>query len=202
MTCAMKLALALTGLGCALSLACDLGRVDQGRAVAYDKETGVITVVQEACGTAAPGCAGTAPQYALPAVQIKVPRNPNEMGPAPETGRLLLLDTQQRQAVLFDPASASLRTVAYRPLHDESGVFGDDPRVAKTAFPAIDREKKTITLYFVHERRLITFTVADDLLALPDAAWKTGDEVRYYYKQPGQALRLMNVTKTDVRKGG
>ena len=193
----MKLALALTCIGCGLSLACDFGRVGQGRAVAYDKENGVITVVQESAGTPGGGV-----KYVLPVVQIKVPRDPKEMGPSPNTGRLLLLDTQQQRAVVFDPASAALKTIAYRPLHDETGVFGDDPRVAKTTFPAIDREKKTITLYFAQERRLVTFTVAEDLLALPDDTWKAGDEVRYYYKQPGQALRLMNVTRTDVRKGG
>jgi len=30
--------------------------------------------------------------------------------------------------------------------------------------------------------------------------WRTGDVVRYYYKTPGQALRLMNVTATDLSK--
>jgi hypothetical protein len=37
---------------------------------------------------------------------------------------------------------------------------------------------------------------------MPDDTWKIGDEVRYYYKDPAQALRLMNVTRTDLNKGG
>jgi hypothetical protein len=191
----MKRMMPLAGLACGLSLACNFGRVGQGRAVAYDKQQGVVTVVQQAPATQA-----AKSPYVLPAVKIKIPGNPDEMGPAPATGKLLLLETQARQVVVFDPASDSLKTITFNPVKEETGVFADDPRVAKA--PVIDREKKTITLYSAPERKLVTFTVADEYLGLPDDTWKAGDEVRYYYKQPGQALRMMNVTRTDVRKGG
>ncbi len=46
-----------------------------------------------------------------------------------------------------------------------------------------------------------TFEVQESYRALPAGTWKFGDEIRYYYKDPGQALRLMNVTKTDLTKG-
>jgi hypothetical protein len=193
----MKLKMAVAGWACVLSLACNLGRVGQGRAVAYDKQQGIVTVVQLA-SEAQPG----KPRYVLPAVKIKIPPNPSEMGPAPATGKLLLLETQARQVVVFDPASGSLQTISFNPVKEETGVLADDPRVAGRMTPLIDRQRKTITLYAAPERKLVTFTVADEYLGLPDDTWKAGDEVRYYYKQPGQALRMMNVTRTDVRKGG
>ena len=68
-------------------------------------------------------------------------------------------------------------------------------------FPVIDRPNKAITVYVPEEKKLVKFTVQDEYLALPDDIWKLGDEIRYYYKQPGQALRMMNVTTTDVTKG-
>jgi hypothetical protein len=33
---------------------------------------------------------------------------------------------------------------------------------------------------------------------MPADTWRAGDVVRYYYKDPAQALRLMNVTRTDL----
>src|SRR5512144_2336480 len=97
----MKPVLILACLGWVCSLACSFGRVDQGRAVAYDKERGVVTVIIQAVG---PHAAAT--PYVLPAVQVRIPRDPKEMGPAPETGRLLLLDTKSRCVIVFDPDSA------------------------------------------------------------------------------------------------
>jgi hypothetical protein len=44
--------------------------------------------------------------------------------------------------------------------------------------------------------------VPDEIFGLPADCWRTGDEVRYYYKDPGQALRMMNITKTDIHKTG
>jgi len=64
----------------------------------------------------------------------------------------------------------------------------------------VDRVRKTITLYVPKDRSVITFAASDDLLAMPAGTWRAGDVVRYYYKDPGQALRLMNVTKTDLTK--
>ncbi len=178
-------------------LACSFGRVSQGRVVAYDQANGTATIIQEA-SEAQSGQA----KYVLPPVTVKIPANPQEMGPAPAGGNLLSFNSRARQLIVFEPASRTLRTISYTPVSVQTSVFADDPRVAKVKFTIIHRQDKTITLYSAHERTLVTFTVADEFLALPDETWKAGDEVRYYYKEPGQALRFMNVTKTDVRKGG
>jgi hypothetical protein len=64
----------------------------------------------------------------------------------------------------------------------------------------VDRARKTITLYAAKDRTLITFAASDDLLAMPGDTWRAGDVIRFYYKDPGRALRLMNVTQTDLSK--
>jgi hypothetical protein len=174
---------------------CKLGRVSQGRVVDYDKVRGVMTVVLEA-DNPRPG----EPRYALPAREVQIPEKASEMGPAPDPGKLLLVSAKKREIVFYDAASQTLRTVHYTALSESKGVTSEDHRVAK--LPAIDRKNKTLTLYSPPEQMLVTLALTDADLALPDDVWKAGDEVRYYYKEPGQAIRLMNVTKTDLVKSG
>jgi hypothetical protein len=84
---------------------------------------------------------------------------------------------------------------------EAANVGKDDPRVKGIRFPIIDRQKKAITIYSSRDRKLVEFTLADEYFSLPDDTWQAGDDVRYYFKQPGQALRMMNITTTDVMKG-
>jgi hypothetical protein len=178
--------------GCA-----NTGKVEQGRAIAFDKQKGVVTLILDSAPKS------DQPKYdVLPPVAVTLPLNPDETGPAPEAGKLLSFDTKKRTVVFFDPASATIKTVSYQPVDEQNDVSRDDPRVTKTKFPAVDRQKKTVTIYSRRKKLLLTFAVPDEYLALPDDTWKSGDEIRYYYKQPGQALRLMNVSKTDLSKAG
>jgi hypothetical protein len=176
--------------GCANS-----GKVDQGRAIAYDKQKGVVTLILDSAPKS-----DQAKYDVLPPVAVTLPRDLNEMGPAPEAGRLLSFDTKKRTVVFFDQASGTIKTVSYVPVEERNDVSRDDPRVAKAKLPMVDRQKKTVTIYSRRKKILLTFAVPDEYLALPDDTWKSGDEIRYYYKQPGQALRLMNVSKTDLSK--
>lgn len=178
--------------GCANS-----GKVEQGRAIAFDKQNGVVTLILDSAPKS------DQPKYdVLPPVVVRLPLDANETGPAPDAGKLLSFDTKSRTIVFFDQTSGTLKTVSYLPVEEQNGVSRDDPRVAKTKFPAVDRQKKTVTIYSRRKKLLLTFAVPDEYLALPDDTWKSGDEIRYYYKQPGQALRLMNVSKTDLTKAG
>jgi len=179
-------------VGCA-----NLGKVEQGRAVAFDKQKGVVTLILDSVPKS------DQPKYdVLPPVEVKLPQDPGEIGALPEAGKLLLLDTKNRQLVFFDQGSAAIKTVSYTTIEQYDNVGKDDPRIAKTKFPVVDRQKKAITIYSRRKKILLKFTVADEYLVLPDDTWKSGDEVRYYYKEPGQALRLMNVSKTDLTKAG
>ncbi|MGA3078918.1 MAG: DUF4881 domain-containing protein [Bryobacteraceae bacterium] len=174
-------ALALAGCG-------PLGKVEQGRVIAYDPQTRQVTLILEGAAATRSG------PGVLPPVTIEAPTDPNEMGPAPAAGGLLLLDARNRRIVIYDRATQAFRTIPYTPLAERRNV------AKSPGPPVVDRVKKTITLYAAKDRTLITFGVSDDLLAMPADTWRAGDVVRYYYKDPGQALRLMNVTRTDLSK--
>lgn len=175
-----------------------LGQVNQGRVVEYQKAKGLITLIQDS-NYRDPAH----PRFdVLPPVTVRTPEDPHEMGPEPEAGKLLLLDCEQRRAVIFDSTTQSLQSVAIMPVAEHGGVRPSDPRVSKARFPIVDRANRTITVYLPRDRKLVVFTVAGQYGGLPDDTWKIGDEVRYYYKDPGRALRLMNVSKTDLNKAG
>ena len=132
---------------------------------------------------------------------VKIPADPDEMGPTPAAGKRLLFDPNSKKIVFFDTAAGTIKTVTYTPLMEAANVDKDDPRVKGIKFPVIDRQNKAITIYSSRDKKLVKFTLADEYFALPDDTWQAGDDVRYYFKQPGQALRMMNVTATDVMKG-
>ena len=181
----------LFALGCS-----DFGKVEQGRVIAFDKQNGLVIVIRDSTGAA------DKPSYdLLPPVTIKLPQNPDEMGPHPEAGKRLLFDTQNKKLVVYDAAAGAIKTITYTPVLEVANVASDSKQVKGVKFPVIDREKKTITLYSSRDKKLVTFTVADEHFSLPEDTWKSGDDVRYYFKQPGQALRVMNVTKTNIMKG-
>jgi hypothetical protein len=172
----------LAGIAAVLALAgCGtMGKVEQGRVIAYNPQTRLVTLIPD------PGV--------LPPVTVEAPSDPSEMGPAPVAGGLMLLDAPNRRIVIYDPATHSLRTVQYT-------TFEERTNIAKNPGPpVVDRVKKTITIYAPKDRALITFAASDDLLTLPASTWRSGDVVRYYYKEPAQALRMMNVTRTDLSK--
>lgn len=182
-------AVALTGCG-------NFGRVNQGQVVAYDRSSGLIMLISDS-NYRYPGH----PIFdVLPPVTVRAPEDRSEMGPDPEPGKLLQLDWRNHQAIVFDSASGNIRTVPYTVISEQDGVALEDPRVSRTRYPIVDREHHTITSYFPRYRKLIVFSVPDEYFALPDDTWKIGDEVRYYYKDPRLALRLMNVSKTDLSK--
>jgi hypothetical protein len=163
--------------GCEVS-----GKVEQGRVIAYDKKADLVTLIPE------PGV--------LPPVTVKTPADPDEMGPVPAAGKLMRVDSKARQIVIYETASHGFRTISYTPIAQRSNVM----KAPKT--PAVDRAKKTITVYSPEQHVLVTFAGSEELLAMPDDTWRSGDVVRYYYKEPVQALRMMNVTRTDLSKSG
>jgi hypothetical protein len=170
------------------------GQVNQGRVIAYNATKGLVTLIPEAHGQEP-----SAMKYGvLPAVTIQVPDDPGQMGPAPKAGLLMSVDSQNRKVVVFDPATQSLKSIAFNLVGQRDRVFADDPAVKGAKFPRIDRDRKTITVYWPEQRQLVTFVVPDEYFGLPADTWAVGDEVRYYYKDPHKALRLMNVTRTGI----
>ncbi len=186
--------LVLPGVAClALLAGCGkFGKVNQGRVVEYDAARGLVTLISES----SPQDRSSLRYGVLPPVTIQVPDDPAQMGPAPKAGKLMFLDSPNRKLVIFDARAQSFETIPYNLVEQRDGVFADDPSLKGATFPKVDRVRKTITLYSPQRRQLVTFTIPDEYFGLPTDTWKAGDEVRYYYKDPHKALRLMNVTSS------
>lgn len=163
------------------------GHVNQGRVVA--SERGLVTLVADS-NYRDPAH----PRFdLLPALTVRVPSDPREMGPEPEPGSLLLLDCGHGRAAIFDSPSGQIRTLSCAPVDERQASSG-------TGFPRVNPREGTISVYVPRERKIVTFSVSPEYRELPVDTWKFGDEVRYYYKDPLQALRMMNMTKTDFSK--
>ncbi len=172
-----------------------MGNVNQGRVVAYDSGRGTVTLISDS-NSGDP----SDPRYdALPPVVVSVPEDPKQMGAPPVPGKLMRLDSANNQILIFEENTQSLKLITYGLIEKSANVYPDDARVKGRQFPIVDAEKNAITVYSPRRMELVVFSVPAEYFALPRDTWKTGDEVRYYYKNPRQALRMMNVTKTDLR---
>jgi hypothetical protein len=179
----------------ALALGCgEMGKVEQGRIIAFDKAKETVTfIVDTKHDTANPEYDGAPLTFALP-------KDPMERGEDPKVGMRMKLDTKTREIIIYDPASKGMKKITYTLIDQKENVAKDSPLVAGKKFPLVDKEKKAITVYSGRQKLLVTFSVPEEYLALPDATWEAGDEVRIYYKEPGKAARFMNISKTDIFK--
>jgi hypothetical protein len=180
---------------------CDYGKVDQGRVVKMDKDKGVVTLIRDVKNDS------QNPEYShLPAMIYTVPKDPAEMGAEPKAGMRMKLDTKKNQIVIYDPAVQNFKTISYTLIDQKENVGKEDPLVWDASQkkakknPAVDKEKKTITIYSGRQKILTTFSLPEEYFSLPESTWDAGDEVRIYYKEEGKALRFMNVSKTDIYK--
>jgi hypothetical protein len=170
------------------------GKVDQGRVIAFDKAKETVTfIIDVKHDTANPDYSGAPITFALP-------KDPAERGEDPKAGLRMKLDTQAREIVIYDPASKSMKKIAYTLIDQKENVGKNSPLVEDKKFPMVDKEKKAITVYSGRQKLLVTFSVPEEYLAMPDNTWEAGDEVRIYYKEPGKAARFMNITRTDIFK--
>lgn len=182
-------ALVLGGFGCG-----EQGKVDQGRVIAFDKAKETVTfIIDVKHDTANPDYSGAPVTFALP-------KNPSERGEDPKAGLRMKLDTKTREIVIYDPASKSMKKIAYTLIDQKDNVGKDSPLVVGKKFPIVDKEKKAITVYSGRQKLLVTFSVPEEYLGMPANTWEAGDEVRVYYKEPGKAARFMNITRTDIFK--
>lgn len=186
----------------ALMVGCgEYGKVDQGRVIGFDKDKKTVTLIQDM--KAEP----QNPDYSnLPPHTYSLPTDPHEMGADPKVGMRMKLDSKNKQIVIFDQASQNFKTISYTLINHKENVTYEDPLVYDAAagkakkFPAIDRDKKTISIYSARQKLFETFSLPDEYFSLPDETWDAGDEVRIYYLEPGKAARFMNISKTDIFK--
>ena len=180
---------ALLLMGCG-----EMGKVDQGRVIVFDKTKETVTFIRDVkADTANPDYSGAPITFALP-------KDPKDRGEDPKAGMRMKLDAKAKEIVIYDPATQGFKKISYSLIDQKEGVTKDNPLVAGQKFPQVDKAKKAISIYSGRQKILITFSVPDEYLTLPDDTWEAGDEVRVYFKEPGQALRFQNITKTDIFK--
>jgi hypothetical protein len=178
-----------------------MGKVDQGRVIEFNKEKGTVTMIRDASPNP------DTPEYShLPPVTYQVPTNPDEMGADPKPGKRMKLDAIHREIVIYVPALNNFAKINYKLVDQKEIVDPDDPLVMDSVtrkpktFPVVDPHRKTITIYSKRQKTVTTFSVPDEYLAMPADTWDSGDDIRIYYKEEGKARRLMNVSKTDIFK--
>ena len=173
----------------------DMGQVIQGRVIAYDKDTQTVTFIEDKSIIK-----GKADYSSLPPVTFQTPEDIHEMGPAPAVGQRMALDTEKNEIMIYDMTGDTFITIVYTPVEKKDKIEKDNVLVKDVKFPIVDRNAKTIQIYSKRQKLLVTFSVPDQYFDLPDQTWAAGDEVRIYYKDQGKALRMMNITKTDIFK--
>lgn len=181
----------------------DYGKIVQGRVIAYDKEKNTVTIIRDKNEDPKKPDYTTLPPhtYALPVETGGEPR----MGPEPKAGKRMKLDAKKSELIMFDVANQNFKVVKYTLIDQKENVdrkspllLGPDGKPKK--FPAIDKEKKVITIYSGRQKLLTTLTVPDADFNTDPAYWDAGDEVRIYYREEGKALKFMNISKTDIYK--
>ena len=181
--------LVLGGLGCG-----ELGKVDQGRVIAFDKEKETVTFINDVKHDPAN------PDYSGAPMTFALPKEPADRGEDPKAGKRMKLDAKTREIVIYDAGTQSMKKITYTLIDQKEGVAKDDPLVKGKKFPLVEKDKKAITIYSGRQKLLTTFSLPEEYFALPDDTWEAGDEVRVYYKEPGKCLRFMNITRTDIFK--
>ena len=147
----------------------EFGTVNQGQVIDYQRDTGLVTLIPDS-NYRDPAH----PRFdVLPPVTVQTPENPKEMGPAPEAGKLLGVDTQAHRLMIFNSTTGRIEEVPYKELGPASAC---GPWWTANGKPSPCAQGIS---------RSLMASVADEYLALPEDTWKAGDEIRYYYRDPG-----------------
>lgn len=186
----------LLSLVLALSLglaACDFGKVEQGRCVAYDKENKKVTVMLDNHDV-------ENPIYEKDSVEYLMPADPKETGPEPTPGGRLKVDLEKKVVTIYDAEAKKALDLAVEFTDVQKGVPASDARLAGRTFPEI--KDGVVTEYSKRLKALFSFRIPEDKASLPKETWHAGDEVRVYYKENAkhQALRFMNISQTNIYK--
>jgi hypothetical protein len=178
-----------------LALGCgELGKVEQGRVVGFDKDKETVTLIHDVKADA------QNPDYSGAPLTFTLPKVASERGEDPKAGMRMKLDAKAREITIYDPTTKGFKKINYTPIDQKEGVEKDSPLVKDKKFPMVNRDKKAVTIYSGRQKLLTTFAVPEEYLTLPENTWEAGDEVRIYFKEPGKALRFMNISKTDIYK--
>ncbi len=202
MTCKSMWRTLLIALPMLLLIGCsEYGKVDQGRVIKYDPQTKTMVFIRDVKNDT------MNPDYThLPPVTYILPADPAEMGPEPKAGGRMKIDNKKNQITIFDPTSQNFKTIDFTMVDFKENIDKEHPLVydkeagKAKKFPAVDKEKKTITIYSGRQKTLSVISLPEEYFSLPESTWDAGDEARVYYKEEGKALRFMNISKTNIFK--
>src|SRR4030042_322547 len=132
----LSMDLVLGGLGCG-----ELGKVDQGRVIAFDKDKETVTFIVDVKHDPAN------PDYSGALITFALPKDPAERGEDPKFGKRMKLDAKTKEITIYDVASKGIKKIPYTLIDEKDGVDRTNPLVAGKKFPAVDKAKKTVTMY-------------------------------------------------------
>lgn len=139
-----------------------------GRCVAFDKEKNTITIIKDAANDKAN------PNFQLPPLTFELSAGTEP----PKFGKRIKLDTKENKLKYYDDPSISFKSIDFTPVEKIDAVEPEDARVANKKFPAIDKEKKTVTIYSKRQKILTIISVPDSALALPEKTYDSGDDLK------------------------
>lgn len=139
-----------------------------GRCVVYDKAKNTITIIKDANNDKAN------PNFQLPPVTYELPSGAEPV----KFGKRIKLDTKESKMKYYDDASNSFKTIDFTLIEKKEAVEPNDARVATGKFPAIDKEKKTVTIYSKRQKVLTVLSVPADALTLSEKVYDSGDDLK------------------------
>lgn len=157
----------LSLLALSLFASAALAETIMGRVVAFDKAKRIITVVKDANNDKAN------PDFQLPPVSFELPSDVDRV----KAGKRIKLDLKENKLKYFDDASVSFKTIDFTLVEKKEGIEAEDPIVANSSFPAIDKEKKTVSIFSRRQKVLTIISVPDDALNLPVNVYDSGDDL-------------------------
>ena len=81
----------------------EMGKVDQGRVIAFDKTKETVTFIVDVKHDPAN------PDYSGAPVTFALPKDPTERGEDPKSGKRMKLDTKAREIIIYDPGHPRLQ---------------------------------------------------------------------------------------------
>lgn len=139
-----------------------------GRCVAYDKDKETVTIIKDANNDKAN------PNFQLPPVTYALPSGADPV----KAGKRIKLDMKENKLKYYDDASTSFKTIDFTLVDKKENIIPEDAIVANKKFPAIDKDKKTVTIYSKRQQVLTVITVPDAALALPEKTFDSGDDLK------------------------
>ncbi len=164
-----------------------------GRAVAYDKDSKKITVIEDKLGWSNPA----RPEFTvLPAKEFVLPADPGAM--TPKVGGRLRIDLEKKEIIIYNPATKTIDNFAVEIVDRKDGITPDDPAVKGKTFPVVNKEKSEVTIYSPRQKNVCTIKVPAKYMEmnLPTHVWDNANDVKITYTEPGKATGFTNITKS------